>query len=164
MTDTTFSDSYIETDAALETLIGSDPRVAAVALKAAAAATQAWYCQEATRHIDQLAIRGTKYEYDQDLAFPRIIDGVVVGDGDRNAVVPDAVERACMEEAIAIYQLQSDPMAQQVATMQARGAVSASIGGEGSETWSPGAANVRGGMLSVAAYRLMRQYIGVVSR
>ena len=99
MTDTSFADSYIETDAELETLIGSDQRASAEALKAAAAASQAWYCQEATRHIDQMPFRGCKYEYDQDREFPRIIDGVVVSDEDQNAVVPDAVERACMEEA-----------------------------------------------------------------
>lgn len=58
MTDTEFVGSYIETDAELETLIGTDPRAAAIALKAAAAATQAWYCQEATRRIAE--IQGAK--------------------------------------------------------------------------------------------------------
>ena len=83
MVDTPFTDSYIESDAELETLIGADPRAAAVALKALAAASQEWYCQEATRHIDQLPLRGTKYDIDvvagvpdQPRAFPRIIDGI----------------------------------------------------------------------------------------
>lgn len=64
MVDTLFSDGYIETDAILEAMIGSDPRTAAVALKAAAAATQCWYCQEATRHIDRLILAGQKYDTD----------------------------------------------------------------------------------------------------
>lgn len=34
MTDTTFSDSYIATDALLEAMIGADPRTSSVALKA----------------------------------------------------------------------------------------------------------------------------------
>ena len=51
MVDTEFADSYIETDTILEALIGADPRAAAVALKALAAASQEWYCQEATRRI-----------------------------------------------------------------------------------------------------------------
>jgi len=51
MVDTPFTDIYIETDAELEALIGADPRAAAVALKALAAAAQEWYCQEATRRI-----------------------------------------------------------------------------------------------------------------
>lgn len=82
MTDTTFSDSYIETDAILEAMIGANPSASAVALKALAAASQAWYCQEATRHIDRLTLAGQKYDTDiiagvavQALQFPRIIDG-----------------------------------------------------------------------------------------
>ncbi|MCK9569681.1 hypothetical protein M0R72_12130 [Candidatus Pacearchaeota archaeon] len=111
MADTILSDSYIETDAELETLIGSDPRAGAVALKALAATSQAWYCQEATRHIDALSLRGTKYDQSfegiipaQALEFPRIIDGKLVGDAYGNDVVPAQVKRACLEEAIAIME------------------------------------------------------------
>jgi len=64
MVDTPFTDSYIETDAELEALIGADPRASAIALKALAAASQEWYCQEATRRIDSLPLRGTKYDID----------------------------------------------------------------------------------------------------
>jgi len=62
MSDTAFSDSYIETDAELETLIGADKRASAVALKAAIAADQPWYCAEATGHIDTLPLRVQRYE------------------------------------------------------------------------------------------------------
>ena len=158
MTDTTFSDSYIETDAELETLIGSDQRASAVALKAAAAATQEWYCQEATRHIDALALRGTKYEYDQDLEFPRIIDGVIVGDEDQNAVVPDLVKRACLEEALAIYANASGGRRK----LQEEGVQSYTIGGKLSETFRPGAGQAP--LESITAARILRRYTGVESR
>ena len=158
MTDTTFSDSYIETDAELETLIGSNPKTAAVALKAAAAATQEWYCQEATRHIDQMPLRGTKYEYDQDLEFPRIIDGVIVGDEDQNAVVPDLVKRACLEEAMAIYSNASGGRRK----LQEVGVQSYTIGGKLSETFRPGAG--QSPLESTTAARIMRRYTGVESR
>ena len=159
MTDTNFTSSYITTDAALETLIGSDPRTAAVDLKAADSAVQAWYCQEATRHIDQMPLRGRKYEYDQGLEFPRIIDGVVVGDEDQNAVVPDSVERACMEEAIAIYQAGTDGG---LRALQEQGVSAMSIGGKLSYSFVGGAG--QGGLLSATAKRLLRRYTGAVVR
>ena len=157
MTDTSFADSYIETDAELETLIGSDPRVAAVALKAAVAASQAWYCQEVSRHIDQMPFRGTKYEYDQDLEFPRIIDGVIVGE-DQNAVVPDLVKRACLEEALAIYANASGGRRK----LQEEGVQSYTIGGKLSETFRPGAG--QSPLESITAARILRRYTGVESR
>lgn len=158
MTDTTFSDSYIETDAELETLIGSNPKTAAVALKAAAAATQEWYCQEATRHIDQMPLRGTKYEYDQDLEFPRIIDGVIVGDEDQNAVVPTLIKQACLEEALAIYANASGGRRK----LQEEGVQSYTIGGKLSETFRPGAG--QSPLESITAARILRRYTGVESR
>ena len=45
--------SYVSI-AELEAYIGADPRTAAIALKAAADATQLWYCQRATRIIDAI--------------------------------------------------------------------------------------------------------------
>lgn len=159
MVDTSFSDSYIETDTELETLIGADPRAAAVALKAAAAASQEWYCQEATRAIDMLRLRGTKYEYDQDRAFPRIIDGAIVGDSDQNAVVPDDVERACMEEAIALYAYYASASEQKRASLQAQGVTHYSIEGL-SETYGPSTTTgPMQGLKSSAAYRLLSRYI-----
>lgn len=158
MTDTTFSDSYIATDAALETLIGADPRAGAVALEALAAATQCWYCQEATRIIDNLRLQGTKYEYDQDRAFPRIINMIVVGDADQNAVVPDEVERACVLEAIAIYE--SVTAGTDRAALQDAGVASYQIPGILSETFRPGAGSAaRSGMKSIDAYNLLSKWI-----
>ena len=160
MTDTSFSDSYIATDAELETLIGSDPRTAAVALKAAVAATQGWYCAEATRHIDALALRGQPYEDDQDLAFPRVIDGVLVGDNDNLlAVVPDLVKRACMEEAIAIYAAGTSGG---LKDLQEQGVSAMSIGGKLSYSFVPGAGTSP--LLSRTAQRLMRRYMGAEVR
>ena len=161
MTDTTFTTSYILTDAVLEAMIGYDPRASAVALKAAAATAQGWYCQEATRHIDTLMLRGVKYDYDQTLEFPRIIDGVVVGDADQNAVVPDNVERACLEEALAIYKMMDAPELD----YKALGVQQLQLGtGAGFQVaFAPGAANIPT-LLSPAARRLMKRYIGAVMR
>jgi hypothetical protein len=169
MTDTALPDSYIETDTELETLIGSDPRASAVALKALAAASQAWYCQEATRHIDALPLRGQKYDLaytgsvaNQPLEFPRVIDGETVGNGGEyltTAVVPDIVKRACLEEAIAIYQAGSSGG---LKDLQEQGVQAMSIGGKLSYTFVSGGASSP--LLSAAAKRIMRRYVGAVVR
>jgi len=178
MVDTTFSDSYITTDAILESMIGGDKRSAAIALKAASATDQAWYCQEATRRIDALPLRGYRYEpkyvynaaqkdvdsdgLTQTLEFPRIIDGVVVewDYGTSKPIVPSLVKLACLEEAIAI--LSQGVSGGDRRTLQEQGVVSFSIGGKLSETFRPGAGSE--GLVSVAAKRIMRRYIGVETR
>jgi hypothetical protein len=177
MTDTPFSLSYIPTDAELETLIGNDPRTAAVALKALAAASQEWYCQEATRHIDALPLRGTRYEEqyiengvqkdaDEDglaqvLEFPRVIDGVTK-DWDYGTdlpIVPALVKRACLEEAIAIYQAGAGGG---LKDLQEQGVSAMSIGGKLSYTFVGGGGSSP--LLSAAAKRIMRRYVGAVIR
>lgn len=167
MVDTAFTDSYIETDAELEALIGADPRAAAVALKALAAASQEWYCQEATRHIDQLPLRGTKYDIDivagipdQPRAFPRIIDGITCdwNSSTSLAIVPTDIKRACMEEAIAIYAHLASGAATKRQDLQAQGVKSYSIG-KLSETFGGAPANRSYGMLSQEAYRYLSKYV-----
>lgn len=176
MVDTPFSNSYIATDADLEAMIGSDPRAAAVALKAAAAATQAWFCQEATRHIDAMPLRGERYEPEyfengaqvdtnedgltQTLAFPRIIDGVVQEWDNATSlpIVPAQVKLACLEEAIAILAAGSGSLKD----LQEQGVQSMSIGGKLSYTFIAGAGN--SGLQSTAAKRYMRRYIGAEVR
>jgi hypothetical protein len=159
MVDTEFSDSYIETDAELEALIGADPRASAIALKALAAASQEWYCAEATRHIDQLRLRGDKYDSTQDRAFPRVIDGIIVGDSDQNVVVPDDVLRACMEEAISLYAEQSAGGTSR-ASLQEAGVASYQIPGIISETFRPGSGSAsQMGLQSSSSYRLLSKYI-----
>jgi hypothetical protein len=163
MVDTPFTDSYIETDAELEALIGADPRAAAVALKALAAASQEWYCQEATRHIDQLSLRGTKYDTDvvagvpdQPRAFPRIIDGTTCdwNDSTSLAIVPTDIKRACMEEAIALYAEQSAGGTSR-ASLQKAGVASYQIPGIISETFGGKPANQSYDIQSQEAYRLL---------
>lgn len=174
MVDTNFTDSYITTDAILEAMIGSDPRTAAVALKAAAAATQAWYCQEATRHIDAMPLRGQRYEPEyfengsqvdtnedglvQVLAFPRIIDGVVQEWDNATSlpIVPAQVKLACLEEAIAILAAGTGTDRQ---ALQDQGVASYQIPGIISETFRPGVTNARYGLRSPDAYRLLSRYI-----
>lgn len=167
MVDTAFTDSYIETDAELEALIGADPRAAAVALKALAAASQEWYCAEATRHIDQLPLRGRKYDIDvvagvpdQPRAFPRIIDGVACdwNSSTSLAIVPTDIKRACMEEAIAIYAHLASGAATKRQDLQAQGVKSYSIG-KLSETFGGAPANRSYGMLSQEAYRYLSKYV-----
>ena len=118
-----------------------------------------WYLQEATRHIDDLPLAGIKYEYDQDRAFPRYIDDMVVGDADQNAVVPDLVIRACMEEAIAIYAEQAAGGTSR-STLQEAGVASYQIPGIISETFRPGAGSAaQMGLKSSSAYRFLSKYI-----
>lgn len=168
MSDTAFSDSYIESDAELAALIGDDKRTSAIDLKALDAASQAWYCQEATRHIDQLTLAGQKYDTDivagvavQALQFPRIIDGVTCdwNDSTDEAFVPSDVKQACLEEAIAIYSAGADGG---LKTLQEQGVTSMSIGGKLSYTFVGGGGSSP--LLSAAAKRLMRRYVGAVIR
>ena len=168
MVDTSFTDSYIETDAELEALIGADPRTAAVALKALPASSQEWYCAEATRRIDQLPLRGIKYDNDvvagvpdQPRAFPRIIDGLTLdwNSSTSLAIVPSDVKRACMEEAIAIYAEQTAGGTSR-ASLQEAGVASYQIPGIISETFRSGSPSARqNGLQSTAAYRLISRYI-----
>lgn len=177
MSDTAFSNSYIESDTELKSLIGGDKRAAAVALKAADATDQAWYCQEATRRIDALTLRGQRYEgkyiengsqkdTDEDglaqvLEFPRIIDGVVC-DWDYGTdlpIVPADVKLACLEEAIAIHQSGSGGG---LKDLQEQGVSAMSIGGKLSYSFVPGASSSP--LLSAAARRIMRRYVGAEVR
>ena len=167
MVDTTFSNSYIETDAELEALIGANPKAAAIALKAAAAATQEWYCQEATRRIDQLTLRGQKYDTDivagvavQPLQFPRIIDGVTCDWNDSTdlPIVPDTVKRACLLEAIALYAENSSTAATKRAELQEQG-VKSYTNGKLSETYGPRGGGNSYGIQSPAAWRILSKYI-----
>ena len=115
--------------------------------------------KEATRRIDSLILRGTKYEYDQSLEFPRIIDGVTVGsNADQDAEVPTQVLWACLEEAIAILAAGSGSLKD----LQEQGVSSMSIGGKLSYTFVAGAGN--SGLQSAAAKRYMRRYIGAEVR
>ena len=177
MVDTVFPSSYISTDAELKSLIGSDKRAAAVALKAANAADQAAYCQEATRHIDALPLQGTRYEekhiengsqidmdgdgLTQTLEFPRIIDGVTCDYdyGTDLPIVPAEVKRACLEEAIAIYQAGASGS---LKDLQEQGVQSMSIGGKLSYAFVAGAG--ASPLLSSAARRIMRRYTGAAVR
>jgi len=171
MVDTAFSDSYIATDAALETAIGADPRVAAVALKAAAAGTQQWYISKATKAIDALPLKGRKYARDgsQDRQFPR---EYMTGTGwypdcDEAGVVgvPQAVLDACVEEAIALYDILTTPDRLERLSLQRQGVISANYQGT-SETYSQnpsgavsGAASRFNGLMSKEAYDLLSKYI-----
>ena len=164
---TDFSDSYVLSDTVLEAYIGADPRAEAVALKAAAAATQEWYCQRATKIIDSIPFKGQTY-YDigtdtgeQERQFPRWIDGIVhdetdTGDG---AEVPQAVIDACCEEAIALYAHYADSDGLARSSMQQQGVKAYSLGGGYSETFGPAGSDKHHGLRSQEAYDLLVGYI-----
>jgi hypothetical protein len=126
----------------------------------------------ATRSIDRLPLQGFKLLDSQTRQFPRkyppseynspwgsILIEDAYGYIYDSVDVPQDVIDACCEEALAIYLANQDPMGLQVEKMQARGATSASIGSEGSETWSLGSKNIRGGLKSEEAYNLLSKYI-----
>lgn len=179
MTDTPFYASYITTDAELESMIDGDKRASAIALKAASAADQEWYCQEATRHIDSIPLRGWRYEakwtengaqkdankdgITQTLEFPRVIDGVVCDwdHGTNLPIVPAEVKRACVEEAIAIYHEEISGGGGRAA-LQAAGVQSYSIGGKLQETFRPGAGSET--VRSLRARQIMQRYAGAEVR
>jgi hypothetical protein len=188
MSDTAFSNSYIESDAELESLIGGDKRTSAIALKAATAADQEAYCQEATRHIDDLPFRGRRYEVayiengaqkdiDEDglaqvLEFPRVIDGVTK-DWDYGTdlpLVPAAVKRACMEEAIAVYDIRNSADKRTRLDLQRQGVTAANYSGTSEQFVTNPSGGVSGagdryhGLLSYEAYRLLRKYVGACLR
>jgi hypothetical protein len=175
MSDTAFSDSYIESDAELETLIGGDKRASAIVLKAAATADQAWYCAEATRHIDALPLRGRRYEEQyiengsqkdansdgltQVLEFPRVIDGEILDYdcGTQLPIIPDSVKRACLEEAIAILEWGASWRRKN----QEQGVTQVQLGSGSGLSESYLAPTT---MLSFRARQIMRRYTGATIR
>ena len=134
----------------------------ATAFLAAAQNLQAGYILRATRSIDALTLRGTKYLTDgsQALEFPRTIDGVTVGDEEGNAVTPQQVKDACCEEALALYLEQAGGGSSRAALQEA-GVQSYTIPGILQESFAPSAVsgNKNGGMRSPAAYRLLSRFI-----
>jgi len=158
------SNSYVTNALADALLLGHPSGAAFIALGDDA---KSWYLSEATRHIDSLPLRGSKYDTDiiagvpvQALEFPRIIDGETLDWNDSTdlAIVPDLVKRACLEEALAIYQQGTGGRRD----LQQQGVQSFSIGGKLSETFKPGAGTET--MQSAKARQLMRRYTGAETR
>ena len=147
--------SYLDA-ASADTLAASRPTNAA--WSAASSVEKLAALEEATRRIDSMILRGNKYDSDQALEFPRIIDGVTVGNADQDAEVPTPVLWACLEEAIAILAAGSGSLKD----LQEQGVSSMSIGGKLSYTFVAGAGN--SGLQSAAAKRYMRRYIGAEVR
>lgn len=148
--------SYLDADSA-DSLAASRPTSAAWA--AASSVEKLAALEEATRRIDGMILRGTKYDPDQALEFPRIIDGVIVGNADQDAEVPTQVLWACLEEAIAILASGSSGGRQ---ALQAQGVASYQIPGIISETFRSGAGTEA--LQSVEARRIMRRYTGAEIR
>ena len=147
--------SYLDA-ASADALAASRPTNTAWA--AATSAQKLAALEEATRRIDSMILRGNKYDSDQALEFPRIIDGVTVGNAAQDAEVPTPVLWACLEEAMAILAAGSGSLKD----LQEQGVSSMSIGGKLSYTFVAGAGN--SGLQSAAAKRYMRRYIGAEVR
>ena len=171
MTDTAVSDSYVTTIEDFESRLTSDPRTAAIALLAADSTTQTWYLQKATAIIDNLPLKGSTYDYidktsqdsdEQERMFPRVIKGVAVDwdDGTSDAVVPEDVKKATVEEAIALYDFYvSTPSDQKRRKLQSQGVTSFSLG-KLSESYGGVTASAKWkGLHSQESYDLMRGYI-----
>jgi len=166
MADTSFSDSYVLTDAILEAYLTDDPRAAAIALKAASASAQAWYCKEATRTIDALPLRGRKYQRDgtQDRQFPREYQTPEgwwpdTNEADGSVEVPQAVIDACCEEAVAIYDRETTSADRKTRSDLIRQGVTHVSYSSTSETYAIGTADRLKGLESKRAYDLLAKYI-----
>ena len=166
---TAVSDAYITTIEDFESRLTGDPRPAAIALAAADSTTQTWYLQKATTAIDNMPFKGTTYNYldrtspssdEQDRQFPRIINGVACDwdDSTSEAVVPELVKQACVEEAIGLYEFYTSSADQKRAKMQRQGVSSFSIG-DLSESYRVGASRKLKGLKSESAYDLLKEYI-----
>jgi hypothetical protein len=166
LADTSFSDSYVLSDAILEAYLTDDPRAAAIALKAASASAQGWYCKEATRTIDALPLRGRKYQRDgtQDRQFPREYqtpDGwwPDTNEADGSVEVPQAVIDACCEEAVAIYDRETTSADRKTRSDLIRQGVTHVTYSTTSESYAVGTADRLKGLESKRAYDLLAKYI-----
>ena len=146
------ADAYLS-DAEADNLMVSRP--AHSAWTAATADQKNEALKEATRRIDSMILRGNKYDSDQALEFPRIIDGVTVGNADQDAEVPASVSWACLEEAMTIIGAGSSGGRQ---ALQAQGVASYQIPGIISETFVAGFGSVT--LQSPRARQIMRRFTG----
>jgi len=147
--------SYV-TDAEAEAYFDGDPRADTFLEDE----NFSWYLSRATKIIDSLPLKGTKYLRDgtQALQFPREYDDghYDADEATGSAEVPMAVKEACCEEALAIF-LQGTTGGRR--ELQEAGVQSYSIGGKLQETFAPGAATRTKGLRSPYAYRLLSHYI-----
>ena len=169
MTDTAVASSYITTIEDFESRIGSDPRTAAIALKAADSTTQTWYLQRATQDLDSLPFIGYKYDYAQELEHPRkyVNDPEAIDPWGRSpnidsygyiydSAVPEIIKKATVEEAIKLYELYTSTSPISESSLQAAGVQSFSLG-KLSMSFAPGSASRYGSLKSKEAYDMIMQ-------
>lgn len=168
---TAVDDSYITTIEDFEARLASDPRAAAIALASAGPGTQTWYLQKATSIIDNLPLKGSTYDYidktspdtdEQERMFPRVINGIAVDwdDDTSDAVVPEDVQKATVEEAIALYDFYvSSPGDQKRRKLQDQGVTSFSLSDLSESYGNIGSSAKWKGLHSQESYNLMKQYI-----
>lgn len=147
-----------ETEA--NTYFASDPR--ATAFLALVSASKLWYLKKATKAIDALPLRGRKYLRDgtQARQFPREYrEGYDMNESTGLAEVPQAVEDACCEEALALYLFYADTDRSERKTMKEDGVKSYSLGGDYSENLGTSNEDRHNGLLSSEAYKLLSKHI-----
>ncbi len=159
--------SYITTTADFESRLEDDPRASAVALRAAATATQEWYLVRATRNIDQMPFIGYKCASDQALQHPRKF--ITNPETDNpwgetlsidaygyyyDTAVPECIKQATVEEAIALYSALGGSSEFNEAALQAAGVSSFSLG-KLSMSFVPGSGSRYGSLHSKEAYDLL---------
>lgn len=159
--------SYITTTADFEARLEDDPRASAIALRAAATATQEWYLVRATKNIDQMPFIGYKYASDQALQHPRKF--ITNPETDNpwgetlsidaygyhyDTAVPEAIKAATVEEAVALYSGIALSSEFDEAALQAAG-VSSFSQGKLSVSFVPGSASRYGSLHSKEAYEIL---------
>jgi hypothetical protein len=167
MVDHTVSNSYITTTELADAYFLNDPRQAAIAFLALTTDQKAWYLKRATRNIDQLGFVGYKCESAQVLQFPRKF----VTNPEENSPfgeilsidqygyayqteVPDEIENATCEEALALYSSLASTSPISESSLQAAGVQSFSLG-KLSMSFAPGSASRYGSMKSNEAYDMI---------
>jgi hypothetical protein len=137
-----------------------DPR--ATAFLALTTAEKIWYLKRATKTIDGLPLRGRKYLRDgtQARQFPREYrEGYDMNESTGLAEVPQAIEDACCEEALALYLFYADTDRSERKTMKEDGVKSYSLGGDYSENLGGSNSDKHNGLLSSEAYNLLSKHI-----
>lgn len=163
MPDTSVENSYCETIEACDTYFENDPR--ATAFLVLDDDPKSWYLQRATFLIDNLPLRGRKYDRDgtqvwpngRSKAFPREYrEGYDMDEATGEEEIPQHVRDACCEEALAIYEIQKSADKKERLDLQRQGVTGVSYGGT-SEQYGGGPA---GGGATVGAGR---RYMGLMS-
>ena len=172
MTDAAIPGSYITLMSVFDALISGDPRPASKAFAAETDSVISWYLKKSTDKIDSKNYAGFMLNDNQDRQFPRkylwnperlhpwgLINYLIDAWGFAylSTEPPADILKACLEEAIALYEEDNDPDMTLRSALQRTGVLSVSFRNR-SESYKPGARFRRDGFLSEEAYNIISQY------